>query len=41
MADIVDIGIANADTPYILRVGALMLLMAGLATIFAIVSTPI
>ncbi|NMA94690.1 MAG: ABC transporter ATP-binding protein [Clostridiales bacterium] len=39
MADIVDIGIANADTPYILRVGALMLLMAGLATIFAIVSS--
>ncbi len=42
MADIVDLGIARGDTPYILRVGGLMLLVAlvdmGLALITAFLS---
>ena len=38
MADIVDIGIVNGDTGYILRVGAVMILVALIATISIITS---
>ena len=39
MADIVDIGIVNGDTTYILKIGALMLLFALIATICLIASS--
>lgn len=39
MADIVDIGVVNGDTNYILQIGGLMLLVALLATISLIMSS--
>ncbi|MHB1407398.1 MAG: ABC transporter ATP-binding protein [Desulfitobacteriaceae bacterium] len=39
MADIVDTGIAFDDTPYILRIGALMLLVAGVSAICLILAS--
>ncbi|GAB6174213.1 ABC transporter ATP-binding protein [Paradesulfitobacterium aromaticivorans] len=39
MADIVDTGIVKGDTPYILRVGALMLLVAGGSAVCIILSS--
>lgn len=39
MADIVDVGIVNGDTDYIIRVGVRMLLIAGLGAVCAIVAS--
>jgi len=39
MSDIVDVGIVNADTDYIVRKGLLMLLIAGVAGIFTIAAS--
>ncbi|HRX42641.1 MAG TPA: ABC transporter ATP-binding protein [Clostridia bacterium] len=39
MSDIVDVGIVNADTDYILRRGLLMLAIAGAAGIFTIIAS--
>jgi ATP-binding cassette subfamily B multidrug efflux pump len=38
MADIVDIGVVQGDTPYILRLGGLMLVVAAIGTICTIVA---
>ena len=39
MADIVDIGLVNKDTNYILKIGGFMLLIAAGGTICAIIAT--
>lgn len=39
MADIVDIGVANGDLPYIAKLGALMFVMAVMCMIFGVLST--
>ncbi len=39
MADIVDLGVVKGDTPYILKIGGFMLLVAALGTLFSIAAS--